>query len=1573
MRIKEKTMKKIIYALAVFLLCACRNYYVTESLERPVYLSGIEIRSEKTSAEDPAHALNPGFQPNRLEYTVEIPYDAERIYVSCVPETGASAVYQKEYSLALWEKALDFSITVQKEDRIKTPYTIHILRGNPEAQLAGLELYISDDPDPDDLNKYETDNYILNYAPGRGSFNITVPAYTDHIAVIARSYDQPEKQVSRIQYEFLDWQGNTIGGDGIALAPGYTIDGGLSPVNAFSNPALPSWHPEAGTGIAMGNIQIYPGDAGKYFAASNVPSGDPDPRGRGKVAAIRITVHAEGLDDKVYEILLQRDQASAYLDVLGIFKLQDDSTPDYSLTGSTISGIEAEGGDATPSPNRLIGSYSKTILNYEAALPTDALGVRVAPKPDPHILPLDSTDGITYTPYYYTNAGTRWYINTGNAHVPDPYLGDDPLANLPSDMALRKNPANPQQEDFAFDINDPAFQDYVRMEIYLTVKAASGPYVPKTYKVIVRRQKSRAELDNIGVFPYAPYADPALLYPGDGNVFTGFDSQSQETKTIHINAGRTVARVELTNTQGTTGRSFTIIAANAETPPFWDSVKNVWYLDVPMSGRNTSVRIKVKDTPQFLDTEYSLNLLSRGRNDIVVPLDAENDGQVRAVFASGADAGLPAGSVLPGELITLTVEANLGYYIDWDADSGGFVDGVRCIAGSLSMGPTGVKLVGTDAKNGWKKRTFRFYMPDENVQFEVKYRPTATAINAKAYVAAGARRGGGFGSGYDSKTGTSWGTASNDLQAVINSWTGSNFDQIWILGGTYAVPDPDTYDPRDYDGSALANDNSASPPLTNRCFPTGGTASKYFAVSDPGWHYDFSGITVKEDISFILRPGLKLYGGFVETDDSVAGRSFEDETVLSGIFDDGRQARHVVLALDAHMAELDGVTISGGMGPESDTSFSLSCAATAAPAGTPSTPQPTARTIHRQRGAGIYNINSSLFLTNTRIENNKTDMGAGMYTLADGLDISLTLNKVTFFNNTAQGSGGGMYNGTVATSSLTPTLESCFFNENKSKNMGGGIYNTGTKCTPTIRNTEFNSNSAKTGGGIYNAGGVSNFFNVVVYDNWTSSDGPGIHNSADTRIINLTVKNNVSRGSGNGAGIYNAGRLELTNANITANSGAPAGGGLCNVGTAILSNTHITANTAGSGGGVYNSGLILLANAVITGNDSSGNGGGIYNSRTENGNTAMIVANLTLEGNSAGRGGGMYNVYEGVPEVYSATREGSLNVILANARITGNTGGAVFNHYYRYSGRGINLSLDNVTIAGNTGIGGLSGSAGIVSWKDRAHNGADYGNSTYNESTPVLRTFPVTVRYRNTVVFDNADNSGSLWIIGGNSPIAADANNLVGSVADTTAALAAMDKDARKTHLDATAGLNASDNNSVAAVLDSGGGANGVHIWRRQVNRYWALTGETYEASLVQGLALPNQHGNLDGAATASAGFTGTNYRPASGSPLAGAANVNLYPRYTDGYRLEQQLYWNLADAANFSTLTSQAEVLFGFAIYANGTADGRSIYQFLTYDNSHNIGDLRFNGGSEGPLNKKRLNTLISPASPMAIGAYEP
>ncbi|UAY53163.1 choice-of-anchor Q domain-containing protein [Ferruginibacter albus] len=184
--------------------------------------------------------------------------------------------------------------------------------------------------------------------------------------------------------------------------------------------------------------------------------------------------------------------------------------------------------------------------------------------------------------------------------------------------------------------------------------------------------------------------------------------------------------------------------------------------------------------------------------------------------------------------------------------------------------------------------------------------------------------------------------------------------------------------------------------------------------------------------------------------------------------------------------------------------------------------------------------------------------------------------------------------------------------------------------------------------------------------------GGGIYNKYVSPLLtNLIIKQNNSD-VGDGGGIYNLGSSPvITNCIITDNK-ATNGGGIFNLLSApTLINLFITDNTAvAKGGGIY----CVSANATntirgcIISNNTSVTGGGVLS-----GNSDMVFEKVKLIGNT----GGGFTDASGVGKMQ-----------MENSLITGNNGDAISTLS--------NLTITNVTIAGNGGLGLKANATGVV-------------------------------------------------------------------------------------------------------------------------------------------------------------------------------------------------------------------------------------------------------------------------------------
>ena len=262
-----------------------------------------------------------------------------------------------------------------------------------------------------------------------------------------------------------------------------------------------------------------------------------------------------------------------------------------------------------------------------------------------------------------------------------------------------------------------------------------------------------------------------------------------------------------------------------------------------------------------------------------------------------------------------------------------------------------------------------------------------------------------------SNNGTSWADAYTDLQSALASSSSSN--EIWVAAGTYR--------------------------------PTSGA---------------------DRTISFAMKNGVAIYGGFVGTETLISQRDpAVNATILSGdigtISDASDNSYHVLVGGGTNnTAVLDGVTITAGNanGPEDD---------------------------FEDVGGGMFNGSGSPTLSNLTFNSNAAaGAGGGMTNYASSSPI---LTNVTFSSNSAS-VGGGIYN----IYSSNPILTNVTFSGNMAVSVAGGFFN--AFSSPILTNVTFSGNSAPSGAGMRNLGGAAVIKNSIFWGNGTEflNTGAGI-------------------------------------------------------------------------------------------------------------------------------------------------------------------------------------------------------------------------------------------------------------------------------------------------------------------------------------------------------------------------------------------------------------------------------------------------------------------------------------------------
>ena len=376
-----------------------------------------------------------------------------------------------------------------------------------------------------------------------------------------------------------------------------------------------------------------------------------------------------------------------------------------------------------------------------------------------------------------------------------------------------------------------------------------------------------------------------------------------------------------------------------------------------------------------------------------------------------------------------------------------------------------------------------------------------------------------------SNDGSAWNNAYTDLQdAIAASQAG---DQIWVADGTYK--------------------------------PTDGQ---------------------DRSISFELKSGVKIYGGFAGGEANLEARNINNnQTILSGDLgianDNSDNSYHVVEASNTNSeALLDGFFVTAG-NADGEGDFN--------------------------DGGGIHAIQGQATFQNLQIFGNNTEgEGGGFYSgdLSSLDEISNhQLINVVFQNNTADSSGGGISNGDGVL-----ILENVEFLDNVGGLTGGGISNSGSVA---ITNGRFVGNSTNVGGGAISDGDLT-LTNVEFVNNTAEQGGGAIETGISSYSYDFNSVSFINNTAEYGGAIYVSGLeepLEINNTNFESNSATEQGG-------AIYVDPLFSANPE-------------VTNSVFNGNNAP-LGGAIY---VENNNATII--NSTFANNQADNGAGIYSLLEG--------------------------------------------------------------------------------------------------------------------------------------------------------------------------------------------------------------------------------------------------------------------------------------------------------------------------------------------------------
>ncbi|MHB8645850.1 MAG: choice-of-anchor Q domain-containing protein [Thermomicrobiales bacterium] len=263
--------------------------------------------------------------------------------------------------------------------------------------------------------------------------------------------------------------------------------------------------------------------------------------------------------------------------------------------------------------------------------------------------------------------------------------------------------------------------------------------------------------------------------------------------------------------------------------------------------------------------------------------------------------------------------------------------------------------------------------------------------------------------------------------------------------------------------------------------------------------------------------------------------------------------------------------------------------------------------------------------------------------------------------------------------------------------------------------------------------------------------GGGVKNSGSLTLANVIVRANRSY---IGGGVYNSNTGSLTTGVSTmiggtmpadANIATGSGGGITNEGTLIAQpGLTISGNQAYQGGGIYNAASLMTGASTIIGGVAPTDantaivGGGIYNVGTWNAQAGLTISNNT----ATQAGGGIYND-SGARTVTLTAPTISKNQVTAGGAATG--GGIVVN-------TNGTMTITGGTIAGNQVVNGASGGGGggifnggtltLDAVTVGGTNASDANTTTNGVGGGIFATGMLTLQNNTTILGNTAGNHG---------------------------------------------------------------------------------------------------------------------------------------------------------------------------------------------------------------------------------------
>ncbi len=256
--------------------------------------------------------------------------------------------------------------------------------------------------------------------------------------------------------------------------------------------------------------------------------------------------------------------------------------------------------------------------------------------------------------------------------------------------------------------------------------------------------------------------------------------------------------------------------------------------------------------------------------------------------------------------------------------------------------------------------------------------------------------------------------------------------------------------------------------------------------------------TTDRNISFLLKNGVSMYGGFAGTENSSANRNIAaNPTILSGDIDPNGEndSYHVVIGnqVPSSPSIFDGFIVTGGRAT-----------------GNPQNPS------------------ASRYL-----------VGAGMYITG----LQPIIRNCTFTDNIALFGGAALFFSAdeqfPAIHPVDPIVENCRFFNNIANVFGGGLL-AQTVNNLSVKGCQFHDNNAMAGAGIYTLNSAAHIEKSIFYHNSADAGAAMFLQNSNNTIYNSTFWANSATQSGGAVGIDGAGDVftHCTFAKNIAQSGA---------------------------------------------------------------------------------------------------------------------------------------------------------------------------------------------------------------------------------------------------------------------------------------------------------------------------------------------------------------------------------------------------------------------------------------------------